>query len=441
MKKLFLLAAAASVSLFAMTIHSCDDKPVDEPDEPKTLVVSPLTLTFAAEGETKTVSVTGEGWSAEPSAEWIVVEDSADGSGFTVTVGAATEERSGSVVVSNEDDSHTVAVTQTAPPAVDTSITLDPEELTFTSEAGEESVAVTSELEWTATTTEEWITVTKTNETEFKVAVAANSEINAPARNGSVTVSNSENTETLTVTQAAPPATDTSITLDPEELTFTFEAGEESVAVVSELAWTVTSNDSWITATKTNDTQLKIVVTANSGEAKRTGSVTVANGIETTDLTVEQGADMGVKMIRAKGMHMTETRAGVTREYFDLDFTTYEGSNLTFDPNDPSDNGYHLFLRIYSAAPAAGTQWHIPEGEYTYDATRNPFTIFNNGYDDACYLQLIENGAWKSDIGVYSGSTMTVSGNGTDGYTITFNIVGNSTTLKAYYEGVINMPR
>ena len=440
MKKLFLLAAAAFTGVFAMTLHSCDNKPVDEPDDPKTLVVSPLTLTLAAEGETKTVSVTGEGWSAEPSAEWIVVEDSADGSGFTVTAGATTEEREGSITVSNEDDSHTVTVTQSAP-EIDLSITVNPTELSFTFEAGEQNVAVTSELEWTATTTDAWITVTKTNETEFKVEVAANSEINAPARNGSITVSNSENTETVTVTQAAPPATDTSITLNPEDLSFTFEAGEQNVAVTSELAWTVTSNDSWITATKTNDTQLKVVVTANSGEAKRTGSVTVANGTETTDLTVEQGADMGVQMIRAKGMHMTETRAGVTREFFDLDFTTYEGSNLTFDPNDPSDNGYHLFLRIYSAAPAAGTQWHIPEGEYTYDATRNPFTIFNNGYDDACYLQLIENGAWKSDIGVFSGSTMTVSGNGTDGYTITFNIVGNGTTLKAYYEGLINMPR
>ena len=435
---LSVFAATALASMFALTFNSCKDPdPVANPD----LIVTPLSLTFDAEGDTKTVTVTGEGWTAAPDAAWIVVENTTDGTGFTVTVGATTEERTGTIVVSNADRSHTVGVAQNAPTVDPAILVLDPDELTFAVEGGERTVTVTSDLTWTATTTDGWLTVTKLDDTRLKVEAALNTTAGELAREGSVTVSNGENEETITISQASPEPVDPSIAIDPESLAFTFEGGEQTVAVTSALDWTVSTIDAWITATKNGDT-FTVSVTANTGAAGREGSVTVDNGTQTATIAVEQGIDMGTRMIRAKGTHMTYSRSGKTYDYFELHFTTYEGSTLTMEPNDPSDNGYHLFMVAYTDVPTGTTQWNIDEGTYTYATTRAPLTLFDNGYYDACWLQEITNGQWSGDKAVGATTTMTVSGNGTDGYLILFDIDhGDGTRMKAYYEGEISIPR
>ena len=80
---------------------------------PGEITVNPESLEFAAEGDTKTVNVTGSGWSATPSDGWITIVP-ANGS-FTVTVGTATAARSGTVTVSNSTDTKTVTITQKGP--------------------------------------------------------------------------------------------------------------------------------------------------------------------------------------------------------------------------------------------------------------------------------------------------------------------------------------
>lgn len=73
-------------------------------------VVSELTL--AGGGETKTVTVTSEtAWEATTQADWLEITKG-DGS-FTVTAGVNEgEERSATIIVENEEDSATIAVTQ-----------------------------------------------------------------------------------------------------------------------------------------------------------------------------------------------------------------------------------------------------------------------------------------------------------------------------------------
>lgn len=192
MHKVFAIAFAGVV---ATSLTACQNKQIDGPRDGQ-ITVDPSSLEFRAQGETKTVDVTGNNWEALPSESWIEVTK-ADGK-IAVTVGAneADEAREGSITVKNADDTKIVSVTQTA----DAAISVDPEELSFTAAGETKTVGVTSKLAWTANTEENWIAVEKA-ESSFTVTVGENGD--AAPRTGSITVDNGKNSTTVTVTQDA----------------------------------------------------------------------------------------------------------------------------------------------------------------------------------------------------------------------------------------------
>ncbi len=308
------------------------------------------------------------------------------------------------------------------------------------------TVAVEATGEWAIGDCPEWITPKDVTATGFSIDIEPYIDGTDPSRVGNIVVEMGAITKQVTVTQAVyTTPVDPEITIDPDSFEFDHEGGTESFAVESELDWTVRSNNTWITATKTNDTTFSVEVDPNDAADadERTGTVTVDNGTETATLTITQTAppvDRGTQLTYGKGLHMTEIRAKVTYHYFELNFAQVE-TNMSYEPKG-TGSGYNLFLRAYTDVPAGTTQWELAEGTYTFSTTRGPLTLFDNGYGDGCWLQTAKNGAWESDLGVAAGSTMTVSGNSTDGYDIDFSIVqSDETVLKAYYTGMINMPR
>ena len=99
-KNYFLLFAVALMGVVATSFAACQ-KIDNPPVNPSPVTVSPESLEFPAEGDTKTVTVTGENWTATTNDYWITVEPS-EGS-FTVTVAAnpIVVERRGSITVGN----------------------------------------------------------------------------------------------------------------------------------------------------------------------------------------------------------------------------------------------------------------------------------------------------------------------------------------------------
>lgn len=176
------------------------------PETDGKIVVTPETLDFIAGGETKTVDVTGKNWTATPSADWIEVVAS-EGQ-ITVTVGEneLTEGREGSIEVKNAEDTKTIAVTQQAAvEPVDESLAVDPGELSFVAEGETLTVAVTSELEWGATTDDDWLTITE-GDGSFEVTAAANELFEI--RTASIVVSNGVESENKTITVSQEAAVD-----------------------------------------------------------------------------------------------------------------------------------------------------------------------------------------------------------------------------------------
>lgn len=159
------------------------------------LVLDPDKLIFTCDVGTKSVTVTSEfPWEATPDNEWITIEEG-EGS-FTVTVVAneGPTTRMGSVTVDNGGNRKAVDIEQ----AGTNSVIVEPSKLSFTRDGGDETVTVTSELDWTAIPNNDWITVDE-SDSDFTITVGDNE---AEPRTGSVTVSNGEDEATVTIWQA-----------------------------------------------------------------------------------------------------------------------------------------------------------------------------------------------------------------------------------------------
>ena len=88
------------------------------------------------------------------------------------------------------------------------------------------------------------------------------------------------------------PATN-NLTVSPTALSFASGASSSPVAVTANVSWTVTDNQTWITASPvsgSNNGSVSVSVTANTGTAARTGTVTVTGGGLTRTIAVTQAA-------------------------------------------------------------------------------------------------------------------------------------------------------
>lgn len=190
--------AVALASILAATFVSCKDEPKTDPDPEEIAVgLSVKELEFdAADTATKTVDVTGTNWTATPSDEWIEVTSGEDG--IEVSVDPTETEREGSIEVKNSISTETITVKQNVPEVVVTPLSADPSSVLLTSGAVGETVTVTSNTAWEATTEDTWLTITQ-NENSFTVAATQNY---AGERVGEITVQNESETITVAITQS-----------------------------------------------------------------------------------------------------------------------------------------------------------------------------------------------------------------------------------------------
>ncbi len=118
MKKLFKVFAVALVSVLAIGMTACNNGIIGGGDSE--IIVSPEELDFPAEGATKTITVTGEGWSATASDSWIEITENTGSIDVTLEANSETSPRSGYITVTTATDHKTIAVNQEgAEPAIE----------------------------------------------------------------------------------------------------------------------------------------------------------------------------------------------------------------------------------------------------------------------------------------------------------------------------------
>jgi hypothetical protein len=263
---------------------------------PTTLTVSTNSLNFIAPGQTLNVTVTTNattwGVTIPGTAGWLTYSITGNVIAFTAAENTAAAPRSTSVTVAG-NPTQTITVTQAAAGA---NLIVVPETWTAAQGGDETSIAVTANVAWTVSSDAGWLTFVPgagTNNGSIILIAAANNT--TTQRVGTITVTDGTIEATVVVTQPG-----TARNLVVNALTASVGAAANSdttVGVTSNIAWTATTNQAWLSVTPsgTGDGTLTITATAaNPNTTTRTATVTVTSNdggaVISQTITVTQAA-------------------------------------------------------------------------------------------------------------------------------------------------------
>ncbi len=344
----------------------------------ETITVSTDKLEFSGAGGTQTVTVTGGEWVAVPSEDWIEVLT--DGGEITVTLGVnpTANTQSGSISVANAADSKTITVMQET--LGEPGLTVDATELEFPHYGGTQTVNVTSDREWTATPSADWIEILPSDDgLSFDVVLYPNEEpqVTPTELEGTITVSNGVTSEdkTIDVWQALALR---AFSVYPHQATVLYPDGEVQLELHSLLPENATNKKiNW----RSLDESIVTVDATGKLTAVSVGTTTV---IATSDDTYEDGEpvamdDCAVIVAAAWEPGTVSFRSATTwvvggQEWSDTvlasgaDKNTFTGvSGNTYIP-DGMRNGDFGHMFSWAAANEFGDElcpapWRIPSKE------------------------------------------------------------------------------
>jgi hypothetical protein len=170
-------------------------------------------------------------------------------------------------------------------------LSVDPTAIAAVAEAGNYSIAITSNAAWIATKETEWLSLNAASGTgngTVIVNVAANPTVEP--RTGNVLIISGMLSHTIAVTQAG---MDVLLNVDPATLAADANTGEYTLTVTSNTAWTVSAGAEWLAlnpASGTGNGTVKVTVSENPSLEIRTAPVNFASGPVNHAVNVTQAA-------------------------------------------------------------------------------------------------------------------------------------------------------
>ena len=249
-----------------------------------TLSLSATSLSFASEESTETIDITSNtSWTATSSAPgWLTISGSpgvGDGQiSLTASAQLASAARSATVTVSGGGLREMVSVSQAGST---TTLSLSATSLSFASEESTETIDITSNTSWTATSSAPgWLTISGSPGVgDGQISLTASAQLASAARSATVTVSGGGLREMVSVSQAG---STTTLSLSATSLSFASEESTETIDITSNTSWTATSSaPGWLTISGSpgvGDGQISLTASAQLASAARSATVTVSGG-------------------------------------------------------------------------------------------------------------------------------------------------------------------
>ena len=326
-------ASALSVTPNSITFPELASSaiPVEVNAEGYVFSLNPSTLSFTAEGGTRTVAVTcnyPEEWSFTlPGESWVsVTKDSSEQVSVIVSENASISSRNILIPFTVAGQTINLTVNQAGVAPV---FTVSPTTATVSAEGGSGSVSVTCNYPqgWSYENELSWVTVTKTEE-GFTYQVSENSELSV--RSGTITVfvptSASDPTplvsQVFSISQSAAEVKE--FTVSPTTATVSAEGGSGSVSVTCNYpqGWSYENELSWVTVTKTEE-GFTYQVSENSELSVRSGTITVFVPTSASDPTPLVSQVFSISQSAAEVKEFTVSPGEVSLLY---DETTFQVS-------------------------------------------------------------------------------------------------------------------
>lgn len=293
---LYIIYTLAALSLF---LAGCDDgSPYMSSDwklsvNSRYLGIDKSELSFGADQNLQQqlhVLSVATGWTLNGADAWITATPANGNSDAEVTL-TATENKSGDDIrttimtfASAESDysySRPVSITQSRANAY---INPDAQTLTFTRDASSQTLPISANTKWQATSSESWVSVAVAKEGNSLVVTVEENE-NTTERTAYITLKGNATT-TILVKQSGSTFDDLAATL-----LFGNKAESRDVQVETDSKWTASTKSDWISLSPksgSGPSKLHIAVNANPEESERTGLVTVKVGDTEKQIMVTQ---------------------------------------------------------------------------------------------------------------------------------------------------------
>ena len=163
--------------------------------------------------------------------------------------------------------SHSLTVNQGRANSV---LNLSDQTFELTREAQTKTVSVTANTDWKATSSEDWVHLTKQSDTSLEIKVDENNE--SAERTAYITISGSKSSEIKIIQSGV------SVMPGQTYVEFSRESQTKTVTVSSNYKWQASCSANWISLKSSPETgKLSITVTENNGTTDRTANISVSN--------------------------------------------------------------------------------------------------------------------------------------------------------------------
>lgn len=243
------------------------------------LSVNPTSLTADSKAVSKTITInSNDSWTITPSVTWISVSPSSGSGDMNVTVSISAsneaESRNGEIVIKGVKGKQSVTV-DVMQAGIGFYLEVDKTEMSMGAEASSSVFNISSNDDWTVTSSEAWATVAPSSGTGDKTITVSctKNETNAP-RTCNLTVKDSRNhTETIRLTQQG-----YNLSVDTPEISVGSTSVTRTFSITSNDSWTVSSSVSWATVNTSSGNgnyTVSVSFSANTAPETRTGTITV----------------------------------------------------------------------------------------------------------------------------------------------------------------------
>ena len=260
------------------------------------LTINPESIEVGAESITKKITIESNiEWIVNSHANWITLSKSSGTAGTTtlnVNIEANTlaSSRTGQITVYNQDYNITkkIVVNQAA-----STISVSTNSIEVGPESSTQNINITSNIPWTAKTSDSWITLSKSTgyagTTILTINIGANTSTSS--RSGYVELYNTEYnvSKRVDINQIA---FSPELSVSPNSFDVGVEATTKTVTIESNFSWTAKTSKSWIYVSKLSGsagtTTLTIDIDANMSISSRSGYVELYN----TEYNVSKRVDI-----------------------------------------------------------------------------------------------------------------------------------------------------
>lgn len=278
-----------AVEMHLVIDHSGDTpEPPDPPDPPQPeMVLRPQYAVYYVGCEPAEVEVavlTNVEYTVETDSEWLqyigTKAERTDKLSFVAARNETAAARAAKATLTSGNYSTSIVFNQEAGPR---KLEVSPAQLAFGSDGGSAEVTVATNIDYSCSASESWVSISKSG---TKVTISATANTATEARAATVTFS-AEGVESRTVTIRQTGEAKV-LEVSPTQLEFTNEGGSAEITVFTNTDYSCNASSSWVSVSKSGD-KVTVSVAANGSVASRSAVVTFSGeGVESRTVGISQ---------------------------------------------------------------------------------------------------------------------------------------------------------